>query len=32
LLIDHIIVGKDEIVIKHIIPTNDDCRLLPGRR
>ncbi|MCC6568574.1 MAG: recombinase family protein [Anaerolineales bacterium] len=32
LLIDHVIVGKDEIVIKHIVPTDDDCRLLPGRR
>jgi site-specific DNA recombinase len=32
LLIDHIVVGKDEIVIKHIVPTNDDCRLIPGRR
>ena len=32
LLIDHILVGEDEIVIKHIVPTNDDCRLLPGRR
>jgi len=30
LLVDHIVVGEDEIVIKHIIPTNDDCRLLPG--
>jgi hypothetical protein len=32
LLIDHIVVEKDAIVIKHIIPTDDDCRLLPGRR
>ena len=32
LLIDHIVVGEDEIIIKHIIPTSDDCRLLPGRR
>ncbi len=32
LLIDHIVVEKDTIVIKHIIPTDDDCRLLPGRR
>jgi site-specific DNA recombinase len=32
LLIDHVVVGKDEIVIKHIVPTDDDCRLLPGRR
>ena len=32
LLIDHVIVGRDEIVIKHIVPTDDDCRLLPGRR
>ncbi len=32
LLIDHIVVGKDAITIKHIIPTDDDCRLLPGRR
>jgi site-specific DNA recombinase len=32
LLIDHVVVGKDEIVIKHIIPTDDDCRLKPGRR
>jgi site-specific DNA recombinase len=32
LLIDHIIVHKDEIVIKHIVPTDDNCRLLPGRR
>jgi hypothetical protein len=31
LLIDHIIVGENEIVIKHIVPTSDDCRLLPGR-
>jgi site-specific DNA recombinase len=31
LLIDHVVVGPDEIVIKHIIPTDDDCRLLPGR-
>jgi site-specific DNA recombinase len=32
LLIDHVMVGEDEIVIKHIVPTDDDCRLLPGRR
>lgn len=32
LLIDHIVVHKDEIIIKHIVPTDDDCRLLPGRR
>ena len=32
LLIDHVVVGDNEIVIKHIVPTNDDCRLLPGRR
>jgi len=32
LLIDHIVVEKDVITIKHIIPTNEDCRLLPGRR
>jgi site-specific DNA recombinase len=32
LLIDHVVVGEDEIVIKHIVPTDDDCRLLPGRR
>lgn len=30
LLIDHVVVGPDEIVIKHIVPTDDDCRLLPG--
>ena len=27
LLIDHIVVGENEIVIKHIVPTDDDCRL-----
>jgi len=32
LLIDHIVVNDGEIVIKHIIPTDDDCRLLPGHR
>ena len=32
LLIDHVIVGENEIVIKHIVPTDDDCRLKPGRR
>ncbi len=32
LLVDHIVVENDNITIKHIIPTNDDCRLLPGRR
>ena len=30
LLIDHVVVGKEEIVIKHIVPTDDDCRLLPA--
>jgi site-specific DNA recombinase len=32
LLIDHVVVEEDAIVIKHIIPTDNDCRLLPGRR
>jgi len=32
LLIDHIVVEKDTITIKHIVPTDDDCRLLPGHR
>lgn len=32
LLIDHIVVSQDEIVIKHIVPADDDCRLLPSRR
>ncbi|MCC9079087.1 recombinase family protein, partial [Litorilinea aerophila] len=32
LLIDHIVVEKDAITIKHIVPTDDNCRLLPGRR
>lgn len=32
LLIDHVVVGKDEIVIKHIVPTDENCRLKPGRR
>jgi site-specific DNA recombinase len=32
LLIDHVVVGKEEILIKHIVPTDDDSRLLPGRR
>lgn len=32
LLIDQIVVGHDEIVIKHIVPTDENCRLLPGRR
>ncbi|MFZ5820054.1 MAG: hypothetical protein ACOYYJ_09135, partial [Chloroflexota bacterium] len=32
LLIDHVVVGENEIVIKHIVPTDDDCRLKPGRR
>lgn len=32
LLIDHVVVGEQEIVIKHIVPTDDDGRLLPKRR
>jgi site-specific DNA recombinase len=32
LLIDHVVVGPDEIVIKHIVPTDDDCRLKPQRQ
>ena len=32
LLIDHVVVGENEIVIKHIVPTNDDCRLKPQRK
>ena len=32
LLIDHVVVQKDEIIITHIVPTDDNCRLLPGRR
>ena len=32
LLIDHIVVGENEIVIKHIVPTDDDCRLKPQRQ
>jgi site-specific DNA recombinase len=31
LLIDHVVVGNNEIVIKHIVPTEDDCRLKPRR-
>jgi hypothetical protein len=26
------VVEKDALIIKHIIPTTDDCRLLPGRK
>lgn len=32
LLIDHIVVRDNEIVIKHIIPVDDDFRLTPGHR
>ena len=32
LLIDHVVVGENEIVIKHIVPTDDDCRLKPQRQ
>ena len=32
LLIDHIIVRDNEIIIKHIIPVDDDFRLIPGHR
>jgi site-specific DNA recombinase len=31
LLIDHIVVGNGEIVIKHVVPVDDDCRLRPPR-
>jgi len=31
LLIDHVVVGENEIVIKHIVPTDEDCRLQPQR-
>jgi len=32
LLIDHIVVEQDAIVIKHIVPADDDCRLTSGHR
>ena len=32
LLIDHIVVRDNEIVIKHIIPVDDNFRLIPGHR
>jgi site-specific DNA recombinase len=32
LLIDHVVVGINEIVIKHIVPTDDDRRLQPQRQ
>lgn len=32
LLIDHVVVEDEAITIKHIIPTDDDCRLLPNRK
>jgi site-specific DNA recombinase len=32
LLIDHVVVGENEIVIKHIVPTDEDCRLHPRRK
>jgi len=32
LLIDHIVIEQDAIVIKHIIPADDDCRLTSGHR
>ncbi|MBI5295124.1 MAG: hypothetical protein HY869_06580 [Chloroflexi bacterium] len=32
LLIDHVVVGENEIAIKHVVPTDDDCRLKPGHR
>lgn len=32
LLIDHIVVEQDAIVIKHIVPSDDDCRLTFGHR
>lgn len=32
LLMDHIVVKEDEIIIKHILPTDNDSRLLYRRR
>lgn len=32
LLIDHIVIEQDAIVIKHIVPADDDCRLTLGHR
>lgn len=32
LLVDQVVISDDDIIIKHIIPTDNDCRLLPGRR
>jgi len=29
LLVDHIVVGDGDIVIKHVVPADDDCRLQP---
>jgi len=32
LLVDHIVVAEQEIVIHHVLPLDDDCRLLPRHR
>ncbi len=32
LVLDHVVVGTDEIVLKHIVPADDNGRLFPGRK
>jgi site-specific DNA recombinase len=32
LLVDHVVVGESDIVIKHVVPADDDCRLRPPRQ
>ncbi len=29
LFVDHVVVGDGELVIKHVVPADDDCRLRP---